>query len=169
MNVTRVVLDYRNFLNASWDSFISFYRYSSKENLGESTFIEEITNDWLQANWEILVESSITGVNEFLENYGNGADCNGASGRVIYPDKSPTHRIYCKKNPNSICLNVFTGKEISEEELKVLSFVKFSALSEDGLWYKDMPPFDHILLSHPTEVDDVLIKSHEIIFDISSI
>ena len=60
-------------------------------------------NDWLQANWEILVEAKlnepfckreINSARVILEFYGNGADIDGrGSSRVIYPDELPTHYI----------------------------------------------------------------------------
>lgn len=153
MNVDKVVKDFRLFILASWDSFSLFNESASAESL------EEITNNWLQANWEILVENNVTGVNEFLEVYGNGADCNAASSRICYADKLPTHRIKCV---NSIVRDVISKQEIDTDKMYFDGFV-----SIQNNYHVMAPPFDYVLLSGNNDIALVSVK--DVIFDIERI
>lgn len=67
--------------------------------------------DWLQANWESVVEAAIASErNIFLEVYGEGADCNGASSRVCFPSALATHQIVCIPKGKA-ALDVMSGLE----------------------------------------------------------
>lgn len=58
---------------------------------------DEILNDWMQANWELLVESRVCQPGlEFLTVYGDGADCNDGSSRVWFPEALATHGVKCE-------------------------------------------------------------------------
>jgi len=118
--------------------------------------IEEIENadstgsfrlDWLQATWELAVEGMLRQHVEgtfFLEPYGDGADANGASSRILEPTGLPTHRINCvptaSKNAIDVLNNV--GVEFSETGMPCDRFV---TLGDDG-WYYERPPFDMVLV-----------------------
>jgi len=61
---------------------------------------DNLLADWLQANWEIIVESRLQEMQlipSLLDVYGDGADCNGASSRVSLPDLSPKCSIQVKE------------------------------------------------------------------------
>jgi hypothetical protein len=79
-------------------SFIRFVNssYAEVELLLKArgyTSDEQSMYDWCQANWEILVERKVLGINEHLEVYGAGADLYGQSSRITDISALPTHRI----------------------------------------------------------------------------
>lgn len=153
MKVDKAVKDFRLFILASWDSFSLFNESVSAD------ILEEKTNNWLQANWEILVENNVTGVNEFLEVYGNGADCNAASSRICYADKLPTHRIKCV---NTIVRDVISKQEIGTDKMYFDSFV-----SIQNNYHLMAPPFDYVLLSGNNDI--AIVSIQDVFFDIEKI
>jgi hypothetical protein len=163
MNINQTVNAFRNFLNASWDSFTVFNNHLSKED------IEDRINDWYQANWEILVESTVTNHTEFIEPYGFGADCNGDSSRVWLPKANATHRITCCIKPDTICKDLYTGDSINESDIKDMTFVKFTTLAKNKKWHVDMPPFNCVLLMQKSKKADILVNLADIYFDIQNI
>jgi len=100
--------------------------------------------DWQQANWELLVEGFIDQPNTIvLECYGNGADCNGASSRVLFPELRPTHRLICTPKANSTVKDYLTGKEVKASNIEII-FDRFVTFGNEN-WYSEAPPFDKIL------------------------
>jgi hypothetical protein len=141
MKCTDLIISFRDFISNSWENIKLFY-----ENLDEEEK-EIFLNDWLQANWEILVERSICETNEFLEVYGYGADCNGQSSRVIYPEILPTHKITCKVKNNELVKDFMTDKLIQIENVDFMGFVNFK-----NKYFEIAPPFDFILLSSDKDI-----------------
>ena len=105
--------------------------------------------DWLQVNWELLIEGSLNEQGVVLETYGGGADCNGTSSRVLYPDRHPTHKIICKPMNNEQIYDALNKchLDISKSEIVFDSFV---CIGEDG-WYYERPPFDKVLAEYAGE------------------
>ncbi|MBS4042942.1 MAG: hypothetical protein KGZ59_03925 [Chitinophagaceae bacterium] len=153
MNIDTVVKNFRLFILSSWDSFLLF-------NEPESTRrFEENTDNWLQANWEVLVEAKLTGVNEFLEAYGNGADCNSSSSRICYADKLPTHRIKCA---NTTIRDIIKNKKIVIENMYFDRFI-----SIENKYPIVVPPFDYVLLT--SDDDTAIVSVNEVIFELEKI
>ena len=151
--VNDIVIKFQNFLLAGWEAFEVFNEYFSDDEK------EEKVNDWLQANWELLVESTLCGVNEYLEVYGYGADCNGASSRITFPDKLATHRIVCNAQSGNLIRDVISGEMKKIQNMSFESFMKW-----DESYYQILPPFNHVLLSNDTENNLVNVK--DVYFDI---
>ena len=152
-NANQVINYFRDFIHSSWQSFSFFIIDIPKDEK------EEVINNWLQANWEILVETNLTGINEFLEVYGYGADCNGASSRVCYPDKLPTHRIVCKTSSNQHVIDLISNQMKSIDGTRFDGFMNW-----DGYYYQMLPPFDYVLLNN--KEDTILVRFCDITFDI---
>lgn len=161
---TEIVHDFRYFLNVAWAGLPAW-------------IIKNEINDWLQANWEILVEAKlnepfckmeINSERIILDFYGDGADCNGGSSRVWLPDALPTHRIVCKIKSGSV-KDIFTGKEIKENEISKMDFLKITTLADNKQWFDDRPPFDCILLSQPVSIENVLVSLNTIDFHVEKI
>lgn len=116
--------------------------------------------DWMQANWEMLVEGVLPPDEVFLEVYGEGADCNTRSSRVYRPDVLPTHTIACVARADT---GVVTDR-LSGEEVRLgpdgLAFEELATQSER--WYEIGPPFDCALLRN----DGVayLLRTDEVVF-----
>lgn len=113
---------------------LGFFRLFLESNLAKliSRIDDELIDDWLQSNWEILVESQVCKPGtEFLEVYGEGADCNASSSRVWLPDALPTHRILVCLEKDST--NLLTGSVINKTSNVPIVFDRF--VSWDGEYY----------------------------------
>jgi hypothetical protein len=114
--------------------------------------------DWIQGNWENIVESAITyqseygGEQVFLVVYGEGADFYAGSSRILEPSASATHAVCCRPKTGEVLYNAVTRERIEcpPEGLPVDRFVSFA----NG-WYFHAPPFDHLLLQ-PASADVVV-------------
>jgi len=68
MTTDNAIRIFSEFLNSSWtivNQLLIDRNYTSNE---------DSLNDWLQSNWEFLVERKILKLNDNLEVYGDGAD-----------------------------------------------------------------------------------------------
>ena len=129
--VNIVIKKFVEFLNGALPAFNDVQKL-----LDDKNFSEELRNDFFQANWEILVESMVCVLGkEFLEVYGDGADCNGASSRVCFPDKLPTHRIECITKKLGDTVDEITRASIDLSNHVFHSFVHF----KDGNWSYTSP------------------------------
>ena len=129
---TTTLLNFRRLIISSWQAFASICDTLPKSNA------KDIVDDWLQANWEILVEQSICQPNDFLEVYGDGADCNGASSRILFPDKSATCKIVCIAEKKSI-FDFLSGKMLDIQEMNFDQFVTW-----ENNYYHVRPPLAKI-------------------------
>lgn len=150
-------------------SFVEFLNSSLKtfDKLGNAIenqdYYEDLRNDFFQANWEILVESVICiPGKEFLDTYGEGADCNGASSRVCFPNKLPTHRIKIVGATSSIIVDEMSKKEIDLENCTLYSFVHF----ENGDWSYESP-INAVLLEN--DIGYSVVKLEDVVFKKSKI
>lgn len=162
-NIDRTVRNYQEFLNNAWP-FIEVIKKLDDPNL------EYLDEDWFQSNWEIMVEGVLCEPgSEYLEIYGSGADCNGDSSRVFLPYANPTHRICCRSLTGNQILDV-----ISEKEVDIFNYTWDQFVSWGGKWFAQCPPFDFVLLDHnnknaPSQDDQIVVSSREIIFDVEKI
>ena len=142
---------FRDFLEASWGAV------EKLRSLSPSA--EDQVADWLQANWEVFVEAVLFPEgNHYLEVYGDGAECNGASSRVWKPWALPTHRVRCLPRTGTTVVDVLTGKATDPRNLSFWGFVSW-----DGEQYDMSPPFHHVLLEDRS--DSYVIKLDEVEFD----
>lgn len=120
MSLQRIMATYREFLTAATPVLDG--EFDNDPN--------DISDDWHQSNWEIIVEynlTKMTGNLVILEPYGNGADCNKHSSRVWMPNYIATHRIVCRIKD--------TGE--------MLKFNNFVGFDERGR-YGNISPFTHV-------------------------
>lgn len=133
MNLNKTILNFKNFIELSWPVFDEIEKDDFEK--------QELIADWLQANWEIFVESTLFEErSKFLEVYGEGADCNPSSSRVWKAEAKATNAIYIKSITGSELIDEINGEEIGEEAL----FSKFIAWSDNK--YYEAPPFNAILI-----------------------
>ncbi len=133
-DLERAIFLFRELLNNSWNTLKKIEKCDST-----GSFLM----DWLQFNWELVVESAIIkwerDIN--IEVYGDGADANGESSRILYPNNMPNRKIICKSKRGA-----FFDKLSNEKiESNYLDFDRF-VMMQDG-WYYELPPFDMILCS----------------------
>ncbi|NQY34800.1 MAG: hypothetical protein HRT37_07525 [Alteromonadaceae bacterium] len=135
MSLDDVLSDFRKFLLLNFELM--------SEILSGDDDIQELLDDWLQANWEVIVESRLRYfklIDGFIDIYGVGADCNGSSSRVSLPDKSPISAIQIK--PNYILHS-------------------FGTLS-NGFFVQE-PPFDYVK-GENANTDDLILPLHQVTF-----
>ncbi|ACU07091.1 hypothetical protein FIC_00636 [Flavobacteriaceae bacterium 3519-10] len=149
--VNTVIKNFADFLNLSNTSLKLV-----KDNLVADNFAD-IQNDFYQVNWEILVESAVCiPGEEWLQIYGEGADCNSGSSRVTFPEKLPTHKIICRSEENII--DLLTNKIVDFENYTFNSFAEIPI--DENLVTK----FNAILLEHNSENEYILINMKKNIY-----
>lgn len=132
MKIDKAIRIFSDFLNKSWDTIaplLSGRAYTSDENA---------KSDWLQSNWEMLVERKVLQLNEYLEVYGEGADFNGESSRITDIESMPTHSVKVLVGRSKDILN---NLEMEPAEYDFERLVGF----KNG-FYIDVPPFNFTLV-----------------------
>ena len=148
--LNKVIINFYNFLNMS---NIIFKEIRSLTR--NTSFVEELNNDFCQTNWEILVESVIClSGKEFLDIYGEGAECNKNSSRVSFYKKKATHKIICKGKTQKLHCDKYTNNMI---ELDLYKFNSFASLNNNNF-------YDVILLEHLFKDEYAIIDFFEIEF-----
>ena len=134
MDLKNDIVTFANFLDASWE-------VANKLLLSRSyTSDEDSVNDWLQANWELLLERRILKrVDEHLEIYGDGADFYGSSSRITDFKAIPTHEI-------RISFLTDSGYDHLNDVHCTGSYFIFDRLvSFSNNYYFIKPPFSYVL------------------------
>jgi len=144
MEINQAVRIFSSFLNASWDIVMPLLL--SREYTSDDSSI----GDWLQANWEMLVEKKILKQDEYLEIYSDGADYNGASSRMNDIEALPTHTLTAF--PNSKAVDVLNNEIISSKE----AFEFDRLVGFQNGFYINQPPFNYALLNDSSGVERVL-------------
>ena len=118
--------------------------WSSIEVAAKQVSTGSYVQDWMQTNWEMIVEGSLPPGEVFLEVYGEGADCNDSSSRVYRPDALPTHAVVCTAPKRA----GFVEDLLNHEQLTLgaegLPLEEFVTMDEG--WFARKPPFDCVLL-----------------------
>ncbi|WP_291584741.1 hypothetical protein [Bacteroides sp.] len=132
MDIDQIIKQFPKFLDTSWNSVTPL--------LSERTYTsnEDSINDWMQANWELLVERKILPLNEYLEVYGDGADFNGISSRITDINAIATHHLSVFIHDG---IDLLTNKRM---ELSIFLFEKFVGFKAG--FYTIAPPFKYVLV-----------------------
>lgn len=151
MNITNIIQNFANFLNICWTAATPVLE--NRQDKAEETAL----HDWLQANWELLVEQPCLDIEHYLEVYGEGADI-GDSSRVSYPYKLPTH--YVGISSENEIKNHLTEEylKLDKNKASFYSLVSFS----DG-YYHNTPPFNYVLLEDEHQ-KEVVVKISDVSF-----
>nr|WP_068893114.1 hypothetical protein [Pedobacter panaciterrae] len=107
MTTDKAIRIFSDFLNSSWaigNQLLIDRNYTSNE---------DSLNDWLQSNWEFLVERKILKINDHLEVYGDGADFNGASSRITDPNAVANFKIKVISKNNKPVHDVLNEEEVT--------------------------------------------------------
>jgi hypothetical protein len=151
-SIDKLVRSYARLLRAAWDEVVEEAKQSATGSYMQ---------DWQQANWEMFVEAALP-VGTFLEVYGDGADCNGASSRVYMPSARATHVV--------VCVPPVGGGEV--KELISATPVSIAAggvrlqelVTISGTWYEARPPFDCVLVE--SGMGPMVFSLDDVIFDL---
>ncbi len=151
MNIDQLVRNYVEFLNQNLNFLINKMKVD-----------EDYLNDWMQANWELLVEFELED-EVTLEVIGDGADLNGQSSRVIYPERVENHCIKCSSKIGKEILELSENKAV---DFKLLTFDNF--VNWNGTQYNICEPINAVLMRD--ERDKVqIIPIEDIRFELQKI
>ena len=123
-------------LNAAWHGM---------DRLQSELEQQGLIDDWAQANWESIVEASLSSGAQpvHLVVYGNGADIHGASSRFSFPDDRVTHEVRCRPVTGDVVDHLSGVPLVDNPDGYGLD--RF--VSWDGQWYVEAPPFDCALVT----------------------
>lgn len=132
VEITLQIEAFAHFLTASWEDMLRLKALSG--------YTDSFTQDWLQANWELLVEIGISDI--LLMSYGEGADVYGTSERVTMPEQNPTHLVACMAVKDLGLVDVVTTGEVvvGDVGIPMTELVSF-----DGRNWHRRPPFEYVL------------------------
>lgn len=143
MSIDEIILNYRNFLVVSWSCL--------SEILNELDWDESpyFLDEWMQANWELLVEKQIDEV-DTLASYGYDG-----SSACRYSDKNRTvtHRVIC-----------WETEEETETKYIFLCFVT----KKDGA-YEIAPPFDYVSVENFATRERLALPLNKVKFSIEQV
>lgn len=155
MEIDKAIKIFSDFLNKSWGIIIPLLSDRSY------TTDESSKSDWLQSNWEILVERKVLQLNEYLEVYGEGADFNRESSRITDIKSLPTHYVKVLVNNEKDVLN---NLKVGSAEYTFERLVGF----RDG-FYTDIPPFDFVLVQDEDIGIERVFLLEQIKFELQSV
>lgn len=125
-NITAHILNFRNFFVASWPSLDELMNHHDWENDGL------FTSNWMQVNWEFLVERELLGNNGFLTQF----SITHISARILFPNARPNFVVLAQSDRQLLDLkkNIFIP---FDKNLRLYSFRTLI----DGA-FGVYPPFD---------------------------
>ena len=139
-------------INKVLEGFVSLLclYWPSIEQLICADATRSFKDDWLQANWELIVERQLGSSDTYLEVYGDGADCNDTSSRVLFPNENATHNLILKPKNKDNVYDILGEIYIDNKDNDII-FQKFVTIKEDG-WYYEEPPFDMVEALYRDEI-----------------
>lgn len=157
MDIDKAIRIFSEFLNSCWKNVLP-----SLENRTYTTN-ESSINDWLQANWELLVERKVLPLNEYLEIYGEGADFNGRSSRITDIQSIPQYSIKVISCCSDL-VDLLNNTEVGNSELTFEKLVGF----ENG-FYIDNPPFNYVLTQDESSGIERVFSMEKVKFELKSL
>lgn len=134
--INSVINAFLDYVRASW--------YIVKQFISQDTS-GSLKDDWFQANWELLVEGSLSKDQLiYLEIYGDGADVHSPSSRVLLPEAETSHVVILRAKTTKPIKDYLNNEmvKLPEDGLPVDRFV---TIGNDGWYYEDIP-FDKVLV-----------------------
>lgn len=129
VDVTGQILKFREFLLDSWsclDSLMANHDWDEDVNF---------MDDWIQINWEFLVERQLLQENERLKPYSSFFP----ESRITYPSSKTTHLIVCSQKENKNLFDYAKGQPIIHKELVFSGFV-----NKMNPGFGCYPPFNYV-------------------------
>lgn len=144
MNINEPVILFKNVIECSWESV---------NKISQSNDIKSYKDDWIQSNWEMIVEAYCSREsNIFIRIYGSGADCNIGSSRVWMPNATENAVVKMRRKDGHDFINLIDNSNIGDE-LELDYFVNWTS------WYSERVPFNAALVNCEqqcvVEIDDV--------------
>ncbi len=157
INLNIAIRSFAQFINKSWATILPLIENRSYISNESSMY------NWLQANWEILVERKILEINQYLDIYAQGADFNGYSSRITDPGALPNFAIRINGSSDNEVYDFLNNEKVSLNGAVFLELVSF----KEG-FYRIEPQFDYVLLEDNIGVERV-VSINEIEFELTKI
>ncbi|KLT65393.1 hypothetical protein [Pedobacter sp. BMA] len=155
MQIDSAIRLFAIFLNHAW-------RHVDELLIGRAyTTNESSRNDWLQANWEFLVERKVLDLNDFLEVYGDGADFYGASSRITDVDSASTVKIVAIPKSGDTVYDV-----LNDEDVDLSNSVFDRLVGFDNGFYILEPDFNFVLLFDENIRVERVVRLNDVKFDL---
>ena len=145
IEVNKQILGFRKFLLDSWNDLDQLMHNHNWHD--DIDFIDE----WLQVNWEFLVERQLLKKTGFLNPYGMFYK----NPRVTHSSGKITHVIICKPKSDHVLIDDMTQTILPENRVLVFHCFYKKNINNYGLY----PPFDSVGLIS----DDQKIKYHVVL------
>ncbi|WP_159466921.1 hypothetical protein [Dyadobacter sp. 3J3] len=155
--IDKAIRFFAEFLNSSWEM-------ASKLLISSDDLDDELLNDWLQANWELLVERQVVNLNEYVEVYGDGADINGASSRITYPLALPNYKVKIKPIVGETLFDFLNNENVKLREAIFEKIVGFY----DG-YYVLSPDFKYVLIYDENSNTERVLLMEDVKFELQRI
>eukprot|EP01132_Coremiostelium_polycephalum_P000346 gene346-439_t len=144
-NIDLAIKSFSQFMNASWETVLPLLQdrdYTSDEGS---------IADWLQANWEFLIERKVLRIDQHLGIYSEGADFNGISSRITEIDSLPDFFIQVSGLSRGKTFDLLNNEQTVIDNANFIELVSF----KNGFYYKE-PPFNYVLLEDLVGIERVL-------------
>lgn len=123
IDITSHILNFRNFLNSAWPCLDALMESHDWDDDGYFTF------NWMQANWEFLVERELLGKGRYLL----PLEWNN---RITFPSGGAQYKIVCEfKDKRELKDLILKTSNFNGEELLIIGFY-----TSAGIY----PPFDQV-------------------------
>ncbi|VEF26714.1 Uncharacterised protein [Shewanella baltica] len=150
-----LMLRYQKFLIASWDIVFP--------NFEDTDFQNDLKDDWLEVNWELIVESHFNVGKERINLSRYGAGAAGRFDRVFIEGAQETHEVKCFADKNNTLFNIVDGINIVVPK-EGFTFRRFVSI-QDG-WYVQAVPFNMVQVN---ELEDAVFTIEQIDFRLSAV
>ena len=158
MTTDKAIRIFSDFLNSSWtivNQLLIDRAYTSNENS---------LNDWLQSNWEFLVERKVLKINDYLEVYGNGADFNGTSSRITDPGAVANFKIKVISKNNKPVFDALNEEEVTLFNTDFNKLIGF----KNGFYIME-PEFNFVLLDDKNTNTERVVGLNDIEFELETL
>lgn len=149
INVTEHILKFRHFLLSSWNDLDLLMEDHDWHDDGD------FTDDWLQVNWEFLVERQLLKGTGFLNTIGIYSE----QPRITSPQAQCTHLILCTVKDGKELIDCFSGTKLPKESMLLFRCFYKNQGTNLGLY----PPFDHV------EVTSLFGKKERFCFKVNEV
>ncbi len=129
VDITQHVEKLRNFLNISWNHVI--YNIMEDHDWDDDGWF---LNDWIQVNWELLVEREMLGRNLGLSQLSTVY----LGGSILHPERAPEYVVFARFEEG--LKDVKSQKALPDK--KSLRLFSFNVLSGENKGLAFGPPFD---------------------------
>ncbi|TDR14298.1 hypothetical protein [Marinicella litoralis] len=166
-DLKKIIIEFSSFLNVS---------ISTINRMVKTDFDDVFLQNWLQGNWELIVERLISQNKReliLLRKYGEGADETHYSllkgqeyfERVSFPSLQPTHKIMCFSNSGPISC-FFSGNKVDFPK-SGLEFKELISMKKQNSYATNEAPFDKVLLAY--EPIDVVLEIEKLDFKLQKL